>query len=141
MQEKILRAFHSCVCARTHEHRVGSLCTKNSNNNNGGFSGFLKVGSARTFLRISQRKDPLVAMGLSACRSCRPDEGAGRYCLETATLAAAVISTNPNTALIAPTGATPTAIPPSAAPISEPADMAETMRRAPSLVSIAPDCQ
>jgi hypothetical protein len=39
---------------------------------------------------------------------------------------------------MAPTGTKPTASPPSAAPISEPADMAETIRLAPSLVSIAP---
>ena len=32
------------ACARTHEHRAGSLCTKSLNNNNGGFSGFRKVG-------------------------------------------------------------------------------------------------
>ena len=45
--------------------------------------------------------------------------------MEKATFAAAAISTNPNIALIAATGAKPRAIPPSAAPMSEPADIAE----------------
>jgi hypothetical protein len=35
-------------CAR--EHTPGSLCTKRSNNNNGGFSGILKVVGAQTFV-------------------------------------------------------------------------------------------
>ena len=41
------------ACARTHEHRAGSLCTKSSNNNNGGFSGFLKVGVEVNSLKFS----------------------------------------------------------------------------------------
>ena len=31
--------------------------------NGGAFSGFLKVGGARVFLKFSHRRDPLVAMG------------------------------------------------------------------------------
>jgi len=64
MQEKILRAFHSCVCARTHEHRVGSLCTKNSNNNNGGFSGFLKVGGCSDFPENFPKEGPIGRYGV-----------------------------------------------------------------------------
>jgi hypothetical protein len=49
------------MCARTHEHCAGSLCTGKSNNNNGGFSGFLKVGGEGNFLKFSQRRDPFPA--------------------------------------------------------------------------------
>jgi len=54
-----------CACARTHEHREGSLCTKNSNNNNAGFSGFLKVGVPRIFLKNSPDG---THWSLSSCR-------------------------------------------------------------------------
>src|ERR1700730_1115739 len=54
------------------------------------------------------------------------------------TFAAAAISTTPNTTLTKSTGAKPTARPPRAAPMREPADMAETMRFGPRPVSIAP---
>src|SRR6516225_293273 len=47
------------ACARTHEHRAGSLCTKSSNNNNGGFSGFLKVGGGGDFLKFSAKEGPI----------------------------------------------------------------------------------
>jgi hypothetical protein len=40
-----------------------------SNNNNEAFSGFLKVGGTLIFLKSFRGKDPLVAMGLSACCS------------------------------------------------------------------------
>ena len=46
------------VCARTHEHCAGSLCTGKSNNNNGGFSGYLKVGGVDDFLEILAQEDP-----------------------------------------------------------------------------------
>jgi hypothetical protein len=49
----------SHACARTHEHRAGSLCTKSSNNNNGGFSGFLKVGVGVISLKFSAKEGPI----------------------------------------------------------------------------------
>ena len=48
------------ACRRSHEDLVGSLCTKSSNNNNGGFSGFLKVGVGEVFLKFSRGKDPFL---------------------------------------------------------------------------------
>jgi hypothetical protein len=54
------------VCARTHEHRAGSLCTKRSNNNNRGFSGFLKMGGGSIFLKFSTWEGPI-----SSARSTR----------------------------------------------------------------------
>lgn len=59
------------------------------------------------------------------------------YSSDVATLAAAAIRTTANTVLIRLTGANPTARPPIAAPISEPADMAETIRFGPRPVAIA----
>jgi hypothetical protein len=58
--KETLGAVQSCVGARTMSIRAGSLCSKRSNNNNQGFSGFLKVGGGGNFLKFSQRRDPFL---------------------------------------------------------------------------------
>ena len=55
----------------SHAHRPGSLCTKRSNNNGGGFIGFSEVGGGRIFLKNSHGRDPLVTIGLLAVSAYR----------------------------------------------------------------------
>jgi len=55
------------LCAKIHEHCEGSLCTKRSNNNKGGLSGFLKVRGVR-FLMLCETpisKGSNISFGIS----------------------------------------------------------------------------
>jgi hypothetical protein len=53
------------------EYRAGSLCTKSSNNNNAGFSGFLEVGGGGIFLKFSAWEGPISCARSCAARSYR----------------------------------------------------------------------
>ena len=59
------------MCARTHEHCAGSLCTGKSNNNNADFIGISEVGVGGYFLKFSAGKDPFPPHVHARARPCR----------------------------------------------------------------------